>query len=182
MASGANVFISYSADTKGRAEELTTALESQGIEPWVDFRDLHPGQRFRDEMERAVDAAKWLVILVGPEGRATSWQEAEWSTALAGTWTDREKKLLPVVFGEGDPPPFLRNWVSLRIDPGAEPATWTRRVLDVLRNFRYDTMRGSGPEIREERRKRFDELREAAEQLQRVQPDEPPIIPQKPAT
>jgi len=182
MANGANVFISYSADTKGRAEELTTALESQGIEPWVDFRDLHPGQRFRDEMERAVDAAQWLVILVGPEGRATSWQEAEWSAALARTWTDHEKKLLPVVFGEGDTPPFLRNWGSLRIESGTEPTTWTRRVLDVLRNFRNETAHGSGPEIREERRKRLDELKEAAEQLRKVQSDEPPISPPKSAT
>src|SRR5579871_6723128 len=81
----ANVFISYSSDTKRRAEELTSALEGQGIEPWVDFKDLHPGQRWKDELERAIDAAQWLVILVGPEGRTSRWQEAEWSTALAGT-------------------------------------------------------------------------------------------------
>ena len=51
MATGTNVFISYASDTKPLAEELTRALESQGIEPWVDFKDLQPGQRRREELE-----------------------------------------------------------------------------------------------------------------------------------
>jgi hypothetical protein len=41
--------------------------------------------------------------------------------------------MLPVVSG-AEPPPFLRNWVPLNIDPAAEPSAWTRRVLDVLRS------------------------------------------------
>ena len=76
------------------------------------------------------------MILVGSKSRTTPWQEAGWSAALARSWADREKKLLPVVFGEGDPPPFLRNWVSLRIDPEREASTWTRNVLGALRNLR----------------------------------------------
>jgi len=32
MASESSVFISYAADTKSRAQELTRALENQGIE------------------------------------------------------------------------------------------------------------------------------------------------------
>src|SRR6266446_6666256 len=63
QATNPNVFISYASDTKPLAEELTRALESQGIEPWVDFKDLQPGQRWREELERAIDAAQWFVIL-----------------------------------------------------------------------------------------------------------------------
>lgn len=95
MASGTNVFISYGSDTKRRAEELTRELESQGMEPWVDFKDLRPGQRWREELERAIDASEWLVILVSSDSRATPWQEAEWSAALARTWADRKKKTAP---------------------------------------------------------------------------------------
>ncbi len=83
------------------------------MEPWVDFNDLQPGQRWREELERAIDAAQWFVILVGAKSRATPWQEAEWSAALARSWADHEKRVLPVVFGEGDAPPFLRNCLSL---------------------------------------------------------------------
>jgi hypothetical protein len=177
MASGTNVFISYSSDTKCRAEELATALESQGMEPWVDFKDLHPGQRWRDELDRAINAAQWLVILVGPQNRTTPWQEVEWSAALTHTWTDQQKKVLPVVFGKSDAPPFLRNWVSLRIDPATEPNTWTRRVLDALRNIRNEAVHGVGPQNREERRERLDEVRRAAEELRKGQTDESLAVP-----
>jgi len=154
MATSANIFISYASDTKPLAEELTKALESQGIEPWVDFKDLQPGQRSREELERAI-------------------------AALASSWAHSEKKLLPVVFGEGEPPPFLRNWVSLRIDPQREALTWTRHVLGALRNPRNEAAPGLAPQNREERNERFDEVRKAAEELWKGQMDEPPAIPPK---
>jgi len=179
MATGTNVFISYASDTKPLAEELTRALESQGIEPWVDFKDLQPGQRWREELERAIDAAQWFVILVGAKSRATPWQEAEWSAALARSWADREKKVLPVVFGEGDAPPFLRNWVALRIDPEREASTWTRHVLGALWNLRNEAVHGINPQSREERHERLNDIRKAAEELRKGQPDEPPAIPPK---
>ena len=177
MATSANIFISYASDTKPLAEELTKALESQGIEPWVDFKDLQPGQRWREELDRAIAAAQWFVILVGSNSRATPWQEAEWSAALANSWAHSEKKLLPVVFGEGDPPPFLRNWVSLRIDPQREASTWTHHVLGALQNLRNKSVHSVDPQNREERNERFSEVRKAAEELWKGQPDEPPAIP-----
>jgi hypothetical protein len=172
MSSELSVFISHGADTKPLAEELTRALESQGIEAWVDFKDLRPGQRWKDELERAIEAAQWVLILVGSGHRATTWQEAEWSTALARTWTDSDKRLLPVVFGENEPPAFLRNWVSLRVDPAKEPSTWTRHVLDALLSARNDAVHGVGVQNRRERQKRLDEIGKVAEDLREDPPDE----------
>ena len=175
MESGSSVFISYAADTKSRAQELTRALESQGIEAWVDFKDLRPGQRWRDELDRAIGSAVWLLILVGSGSRSTAWQEAEWSTALARSWSDNNKRLLPVIFGEAEPPPFLRDWVSLRVDPDKEPATWTRHVLDALRSLRNEAAHDVGGQSRRAREQRLDEIGRAAEELRREAPDESPI-------
>ncbi len=173
MASGANVFISYASDTRPLAEELTKALESQGIEPWVDFKDLHPGQLWKEELERAIDAAQWVLILVGSHSRTTRWQEAEWSAALTRSWVDREKRLLPIMFGQDDPPPFLRNWVALRVNPDTEASTWTRKVIDILRNLRNEAIH-TGAKSREERQQRFAEIRQAVEAFREEQPDTPP--------
>ena len=174
MASGSSVFISYAADIKSRAQELTRALENRGIEAWVDFKDLRPGQRWKDELERAVGDARWLLILVGSGSYSTSWQEAEWSTALARTWLDANKRLIPVVFGENEPPPFLRNWVSLHVDPDKEPATWTRHVLDALDSVPEEIAFDVSGRIRGQRERRFDEISKAAEELRNEYPDEPP--------
>jgi hypothetical protein len=175
MATELSVFISHGADTKPWAEELTRAFESQGIGAWVDFKDLRPGQRWKDEVERAIEAAQWLLILVGSGNRATAWQEAEWSTALARTWTDGGKRLLPVVFGQTEPPPFLRNWVSLRVDTVEEPSTWTRHVLNALLSARNDAVHGVGVQNRRERQKRLDEIGKVAEELREGPSDELPI-------
>ena len=178
MAADTRVFISYASDTKPLAEELMHALESHGVEAWVDFKNLRPGQRWREELERAIDSAQWVVILVSSESRATPWQEAEWSAVLAGTWADTEKNLLPVVFGKSEPPPFLRNWVSLRVDPETDAPTWTGSVLDTLRRVRNEAVHGAGPQNRAERRQRLDELRKAAESLRQAQPENPTTQPE----
>jgi hypothetical protein len=170
MAAGANVFISYASDTKPLAEELTRDLEKQGIRPWVDFKDLHPGQRLSEELHRAIDEAAWFVVLVGSTSRTTPWLEAEWSAALARTWESEDKRLLPVVFGDSQLPPFLRNWVALRVNPDTEASTWTRKVLDVLRSVRRAPAVHDAGKGRAEFQERLRELNHAAEALRDDQP------------
>lgn len=174
------MFISYAADTKPLAEQLTGALESQGIEAWVDFKDLVPGQRWKDQLDRAVGAARCMLILVGPASRATVWQEAEWSAALARTWADANTRILPILFGQMDPPPFLRNWVHLRVDPDKEPSTWTRHVVDALRSDRYEVLHGAETANRLERQRRLDELSHAAEELRKDGPETPIVAEVRP--
>jgi hypothetical protein len=137
---------------------------SEGLDPWVDFKDLSPGQRWKDELERAADAAEWFLILVGTDSRATPWQEAEWSAALSRTWQDRDKRVLPIVFGEASPPPFLRNWVALKVNSEAELSTWTRRVLSAVQNARKPSPDAQAS-TRDERCSRLDMLSEAAKNL-----------------
>jgi hypothetical protein len=163
MATESDVFISYAEDTKPLAEELTKALEKQRFQAWADFKDLQPGARWRDEIERSLDKASWLLILVSPRSRATGWQEAEWRAALTKVWSDSDKRLWPVVVGGTEPPPFLWSWVSLTIDPAKEPANWTRRVLDVLRWQPSEGMHDLRDENRA--RRRLDEIGRAAEQF-----------------
>jgi hypothetical protein len=43
---------------------------------------------------------------------------------------------------------FLRNWVSLRIDPDREASTWTRHVLGALWNLRNEAVHGMDPQSR----------------------------------
>jgi len=42
---------------------------------WADFKDLRPGQRWHDELERALESADWFVILVSPQSYASPWQK-----------------------------------------------------------------------------------------------------------
>ena len=173
MSDSYTVFISHTWDTKPLAEELANALENQGIESWVDFKNLRPGQVWREELDRAIDSARYFVFLLTPESRATPWQEHEWSAALERFWGNDDKKLLPVIFGNSDSPPFLRDWVPLRVDPRTDASVWTREVVDVLQDFRNHAVHGLDSRNRAERQRRFAELRTTAEQLREGQSDHP---------
>lgn len=172
MATESDVFISYAADTKPLAEQLTQALQTQGFHAWADFKDLRPGQVWQDEIERALDNAKSFLILVSPSSRASSWQEIEWRAALAKVWSDSDKRMIPVVVGGTEPPPFLRNWVSLMVDPAAEPANWTRHVISALLSAPSEPAPAQIERNRLERLRRFDEISRMAERLGRNEPDQ----------
>jgi len=165
MTSAPNIFISYAEDTKPLAEELTRALQQQGIETWADFKDLQPGHLWRDELEQAIEHARKFLVLVGPNSRATRWQEWEWRTVLQSVWSDSGKTLIPLVVGANEPPPFLRDWVSLRIDPANGPTTWTGDVLQALGAGRNEAAHGLSTPGRRERQMRLDEIARAAKEL-----------------
>jgi hypothetical protein len=170
MVTESGVFISYAADTKPLAEQLTQALQTQGFHAWADFKDLRPGQVWQDEIERALEDARSFLILVSPTSRAGSWQEVEWRAALAKVWTDSDKRLIPVLVGGTEPPPFLRNWVSLIVDPAAEPANWTRHVVNALLSAPNERVPASIDRNRRERERRLDEMSRTAEELGKNEP------------
>ena len=182
MATESDVFISYATDTKPLAEQLTKTLQTQGFHAWADFKDLRPGQVWQDEIERALENARSFLILVSPGSRASSWQEAEWRAVLAKVWSDSGKRLIPVVVGGTEPPPFLRNWVSLLVDPDAEPANWTHHVVDALRSAPSELTEAQIAENRRQRQLRLDEIGRIAEKLAKNEPDPwdaPPGLPRR---
>ncbi len=106
---------------------------------------------------------QFFLILVGPDSRTSQWQEWEWRAALEKVWADSRKTLIPLIVGPGESPPFLRDWVSSRIDPVAEPAYWTKRVLQMLKTTRNRGAHVLTIEDRKERKERLNEITRAAE-------------------
>ena len=160
-----SVLISNTSGTRHLVEELTQALLDKGIQAWAGFKDLQYGQQWQVELERAIENAEVFLFLVDPQSRATPWQEAEWQFMLTKAWTNSGKRVIPVVLGSSEPPPFLRNWVSLNVDPTAEPLTWTRRVVDAVESTHSPSVRGLTPKSRRERAKRLSEIGKAVKAL-----------------
>jgi TIR domain len=177
MATESDVFISYATDTKPLAEQLTNALQTQGFHAWADFKDLRPGQVWQDEIDRALENARSFLILVSPRSRASSWQEAEWRAVLAKVWSDSGKRLIPVLVGGTEPPPFLRNWVSLNVDPAAEPVNWTHHVVSALLSAPNELSPAQIAENNRLRQRRLDEMSRIAEELAKNEPDHRDLPP-----
>ena len=140
-----NVFLSYSAETEGYARELAQTLESADIHTWAAFKDIEPGHRWSDELERAIGDCNWFVVLAMPDGHSSPYEELEWRRALSSSWENPQKKIMPVVFGTGRIAPF-QSWVPLHVvDPAASPH-WTDAIRDlVTQGANRSPLPGSGP-------------------------------------
>ena len=159
------VFISYAHDSRPLAEELTQAFSNEGITVWADFKDLQPGDQWRIKLDRAIKASNLFLFLISPNIQMSPWQELESQTALAKAWTDSKTKVLPVLTGSSESPPFLRSWVSLRVDPNAEPLTWTKRVVEAVRSDHSPNLIALPAKRKRERAKRLNEIGRAAKAL-----------------
>jgi TIR domain len=127
------VFISYSQDAKPRARKLSESLETRGVSTWADFKSIRPGQRFLEEIERALDDSQYFLLVVGPKHDIGEWQDREWMGALQRTWDDSKKRIIPVLVDDATPPSFLRRWVSVRVRPGKSESEWINPIYDAVR-------------------------------------------------
>jgi hypothetical protein len=79
MASDSYVFLSHSSADGQAARRLAETLRSNGFKVWLDEDDLAPGDRWMERLEKAVQGAAAMVVLVGRVG--------------VQRWVDREVRL-----------------------------------------------------------------------------------------
>lgn len=58
------IFISYVSEDRQYAEKLHSALIENGFEPWMDKKDLLPGQDWDFQIRTALNKANFIIILL----------------------------------------------------------------------------------------------------------------------
>jgi hypothetical protein len=160
-----DVFISYSADAKKLAERLANSLQEEGVATWSDFRNVSPGERLYDQMQRALDQAKFYLIVVGPRNVMRDWQDQEWQGALERTWTDPDKRIIPVLVGDAATPAFLRSWAPFRLQPGRHESAAAKKLAEIIKTCpRGEQSRRADAPLGRDWRKRIRGIESAAKQ------------------
>jgi hypothetical protein len=77
------VFMSYSWDDVGYAEQLEADLKGVGINVWRDQHKLYGGQLWPKELGEAIAAQDAVLLLWSGKTADTHFVEFEWSTAIA---------------------------------------------------------------------------------------------------
>lgn len=79
--SGGAVFTSYASQDAAVANAAVVALERQGLKCWIAPRDVMPGAFYVDEIVRAIDATKAIVLVLSQSAAASHHvlREVEWS-------------------------------------------------------------------------------------------------------
>jgi hypothetical protein len=56
------VFIAYAREDRAQARKLYRDLKQQGLEPWMDERNLLPGQNWPRAIERAIEVSDYVLM------------------------------------------------------------------------------------------------------------------------
>ena len=109
--SSEHIFISHASADDNFVKELRLALEGQGLTVWVDSRNLLPGQRLEPEIERAIETARQVIVVLSKETVNSAWvrKEVQKAQAVEKRRKDGGYRVIPLLL-EGLQTTALGNW------------------------------------------------------------------------
>jgi len=107
------VFICHSKEDKPAARKLYNRLKKIGLSPWLDEKELLPGQDWKLEIEKAVKGSDAIIIClshnsVNKEGYVQ--KEIAFALEIAQEKPEGTIYLIPLKLEECDVPHRLQNW------------------------------------------------------------------------
>lgn len=78
-----DIFISYASADRDAARDLASALQERGWSVWWD-RVIPPGKQYDEVIEKALAAARCVVVLWSPTSAASNWVRIEAGEAFRG--------------------------------------------------------------------------------------------------
>src|SRR6185436_1066907 len=91
-----NLFISHSSRDDDYVRDLRAALADQGLQGWIDSRELRGGDPLWPEIQKAIDEASAYAIVVGTDALQSKWVGKELRYALT-VRDQRGKDKFPVI-------------------------------------------------------------------------------------
>ena len=77
------IFISYAREDKAHARRLYEDLRKLGLDPWIDFENLTPGRKWKNEIQQAIaEASYFLAILSSKSISKIGFVQREWKIAF----------------------------------------------------------------------------------------------------
>lgn len=92
---GVLVFLSHASTDQDAAAAISRSFWQAGCQVWTD-RDQRPGDQWTRAVERQIDRADVVVVLVSPASYRSDWVRAELLRAVR-----RGKRIVPVVLEPG---------------------------------------------------------------------------------
>jgi hypothetical protein len=129
----AQIFLSYAREDEEKVEKLYQRLSDVGFKPWMDKKDILPGEKWPSSIRRAIrDSDFFLVCLSTNSVKKRGWVQKEMKQAL-GLWQEKLEDdiyLIPVRLEDCEAPESLREfqWVDLFEEGGSEQLVRAIRV------------------------------------------------------
>jgi hypothetical protein len=111
MAKRPTVFVSYSRRDSEFVRRLVASLKSHGISTFYDEADIAIGDFLAVSIERAVQHAKYLLVVMSPDYFSSAWATKELELALNLEFENGQMKVLPILYRDCEIPPLLHSKV-----------------------------------------------------------------------
>jgi len=92
------VFVSYAREDKPKTEAIVDGLVSEGVQVWVDYRNLRPGERWELVIEKAIPASRYFLALISKFALSKTGyfqKEVKTAWAVADRYPDSEASSFP---------------------------------------------------------------------------------------
>jgi hypothetical protein len=134
------IFISHSSSDRDFAGEIADSLQRVGLTPWLDTREISPGDSFLAQMNAGLGAAGYVLLLLSAASHSSRWVRREWLATLA----DEATVLVPILLDDSGLPPLLKDIVY--IDARRDRA---RAIEEIIQFFKRETERSRPPVTRD---------------------------------
>ena len=107
------VFISYAKEDTKHALEFYEDLKAQGVIPWIDVKQLAPGENWDLGIKKAIRQCRYILVLLSSRSvnkRGYVQKEIREALDVADTMPDDEIFILPVRLEECTVPDRLARW------------------------------------------------------------------------
>lgn len=88
---GKDIFLSYSHKDRNFVRQLVSNFEERGVKPWVDEKDLRPGDLIVSHVEEAIEGALIFVVVLSEHSLTSGWVKTELALALHAEFQGRTK-------------------------------------------------------------------------------------------
>ena len=118
------VFISYSRRDLVFVEQLAVDLKAASLDVWYDLSGLEGGARWRIEIEKAIRASQFVLVVLSPDSVASEWVEEEILFAR-----NLKRNIIPLFYRQCDLPLgyHTRHYIDIR------GANYKRNFGEILR-------------------------------------------------
>lgn len=107
-----DVFLCHNSADKPEVREIAGKLRSRDLKPWLDERDISPGESWQDALEEQIKTIKVAVIFIGDNGIG-QWQKEE-IQAFLNQAKKRRCVIIPVILPSATTTPEFPIFLQIR--------------------------------------------------------------------
>ncbi|WP_326722069.1 tetratricopeptide repeat protein [Streptomyces sp. NBC_00243] len=130
-----DVFVSYAHNDARWATPLSENLHRLGLDVWLDQWELAGGQQVASRLQDGLATAGAVVTVVSQHWVQSGWCGEEFAAAVTAA-VERGQRLIPVLVGEVELPPFIASRLYIDFRHVASPAQYEDLVRQLERAVR----------------------------------------------